>query len=157
MADAKKPQFTPLDCDEIARSIQLCNGVEYLLDEFQREILGKEPNQLHQLKYKNDLIKIADNLEELLHHLTYIAGEKKKEFYFDQLYAILKRLNSSPNTLIITAYYLDPDRKFKRFVNRHTFEFEIDEILKKIQFTKSFLQSLYTGRKAGLRSINRAC
>ena len=64
-------------------------------------------------------------------------------------------MSSTPNVLIITAYYLDPQREFKRFVNRNTFEFELNQIVKKIQFIKSVLQSLYNGKKAGLKLINK--
>lgn len=40
-----------LDCNDMVRLIQLCNGVEYLIDEFQREINCKEFNQLYELSY----------------------------------------------------------------------------------------------------------
>ena len=155
MAELKKPVYKPLDCDDMERSIQLCNGVEYLIDEFQREINYKEPNQLYKREYQSQLLKIADNLEELLHRLTYLANKNNKEFYFNNLYSILKSLSSTPNVLIITAYYLDPQREFKRFVNRNTFEFELNQIVKKIQFIKPVLQSLYNGKKAGLKLINK--
>ena len=81
---------------------------------------------------------------------------RNKEFYFNNLYAILKSLSCAPNVLIITAYYLDPKREFKRLVNRNTFEFELNQIVKKIQFIKPVLQSLYNGKKAGLRSISKS-
>mgnify|MGYP003396208250 FL=1 len=155
MAESKKPTYEPLDCDDMERSILLCNGVEYLIDEFQREINCKEPNQLYKLEYQSQLLKIADNLEELLHRLTYLADKHNKEFYFQYLFAILKSLSTAPNVLIITAYYLDPQREFKRLVNRNTFEFELNQIIKKIQFIKSVLQSLYNGKKAGLKLISK--
>ena len=155
MAESKKPTYEPLDCDDMERSILLCNGVEYLIDEFQREINCKEPNQLYKLEYQSQLLKIADNLEELLHRLTYLADKHNKEFYFQYLFAILKSISTAPNVLIITAYYLDPQREFKRLINRNTFEFELNQIIKKIQFIKPVLQSLHSGRKAGLKSINR--
>lgn len=156
MTVAKKPPaFKPLDCDDMERSIQLCNGVEYLIDEFQRGINGKEPRQLYESVFQLQLLKIADNLEELIHRLTYLAGKNNKEFYFAHLYSILKNLSYTPNVLIITAYYLDPKREFKRLINRNTFEFELDQIVKKIQFIKSVLQSLYNGRKTGIKMINR--
>lgn len=156
MVDLKKPAYKPLDCDDMERSIQLCNGVEYLIDDFQRDINCKEPNQLYKCEYQSKLLKIADNLEELLHRLTYLAYKNNKEFYFNKLYAILKNLSCAPNVLIITAYYLDPQREFKRFINRNAFEFELNQIVKKIQFIKPVLQSLYNGKKAGLRSISKS-
>ena len=156
MVDLKKPAYKPLDCYDMERSILLCNGVEYLIDEFQRGINGKEPRQLYESDYQLQLLKIADNLEELIHRLTYLAHKNNKEFYFNNLYAILKSLSCAPNVLIITAYYLDPQREFKRFVNRNTFEFELNQIVKKIQFIKPVLQSLYNGKKAGLRSISKS-
>lgn len=155
MAVAKQPVYKPLNCDDMERSIQLCNGVEYLIDEFQREINGKEPVQLYRSDYQLQLLKIADNLEELIHRLTYLADKNNKVFYFHHLYAILKSLSCTPNTLIITAYYLDPQREFKRLVNRNTFEFEVGEIVKKIRFIKSVLLSLYSGKKSGLRLISK--
>lgn len=152
----KIPAYKPLDCDDMERSIQLCNGIEYLIDEFQREINGKEPNQLYKHEYQSQLLKIADSLEELLHRLTYLAGKNNKAFYFNHLYAILKSLSSAPNPLIITAYHLDPKHEFKRLVNRNTFDFEVKQILNKIQFIKPVLQSLAEGRKSGIRSISHS-
>ncbi len=49
----KQPAYRPLDCDDMERSIQLCNGIEYLIDEFQRAINGKEPNQLYESELSN--------------------------------------------------------------------------------------------------------
>ena len=46
MGNIKTTAFKPLDCDEMERSIQLCNGIEYLIDEFQRQTNGKESSQL---------------------------------------------------------------------------------------------------------------
>lgn len=154
MSAVKQPAYKPLDCDDMQRSIQLCNGIEYLIDEFQREINGKDPNQLYKHEYQSQLLKIADNLEELIHRLTYLAGKNNKEFYFNHLYAILKSLSCAPNALIITAYYLDPKHDFKRLVNRNTFEFELSQIVNRIQFIKPVLQSLSVGQKAGIRSIS---
>lgn len=149
----KQPAYRPLDCDDMERSIQLCNGIEYLIDEFQRAINGKEPNQLYESSYQIQLLKIADNLEELIHRLTYLADKNNKKFYFQHLFSILKSLTATPNVLIITAYYLDPKKEYKRIVNRNTFNFEIEKIVKKIQFIKPVLQSLSVGRKSGVRSI----
>lgn len=154
MSAIKQPAYKPLDCDDMQRSIQLCNGIEYLIDEFQREINGKDPNQLYKHEYQSQLLKIVDNLEELIYRLTYLAGKNNKEFYFNHLYAILKSLSCAPNALIITAYYLDPKHDFKRLVNRNTFEFELGQIVKKIQFIKNVLGSLSIGRKSGVRNIN---
>ena len=150
----KHPAYKPLDCNDMVRSIQLCNGVEYLIDEFQREINCKEPNQLYESSYQMQLLKIADNLEELIYRLTYLANKNNKAFYFTHLYAILKSLSCTPNTLIITAYHLDPKREFKRLLNRNTFDFEVKQIVKKIQFIKPVLQSLSVGRKSGVRNIS---
>ena len=152
----KQPAYRPLDCDDMERSIQLCNGIEYLIDEFQRAINGKEPNQLYESSYQMQLLKIADNLEELIYRLTYLANKNNKAFYFTHLYAILKSLSCTPNTLIITAYYLDPKHEFKRLLNRNTFDFEVRQIVKKIQFIKPVLQSLAVGRKSGIRSISHS-
>lgn len=145
--------FKPLDCDDMERSIQLCNGIEYLIDEFQREIHGKEPVQLFNRNYKEHLLKVVSHLEELIYRLTYLTTKNNKEFYYENLYTILLSLNSCPNVLIITAHYLDPDQEFKRFLNRNTFEFELGQIVKKIRFIKSVLGSLSIGRKSGVRSI----
>lgn len=150
----KQPAYRPLDCDDMERSIQLCNGIEYLIDEFQRAINGKEPNQLYESSYQMQLLKIADNLEELIYRLTYLANKNNKAFYFTHLYAILKSLSCTPNTLIITAYHLDPKHEFKRLLNRNTFDFEVKQIVKKIQFIKPVLQSLSVGRKSGVRNIS---
>ena len=154
MQRPKVPAFKPLDCDDMERSIQLCNGIEYLIDEFQREINGKEPAQLFNIKYIDHLLKVASHLEELIHRLTYLTAKNNKEFYYGNIYAILINLNSCPNTLIITAHYMDPDREFKRLLNRNAFEFELSQIVKKIQFIKQVLSSLYVGRRSGVRSIN---
>ena len=150
----KQPAYRPLDCDDMERSIQLCNGIEYLIDEFQRAINGKEPNQLYESSYQMQLLKIADNLEELIYRLTYLANKNNKAFYFNCLYSILKSLSCTPNTLIITAYHLDPKHEFKRLLNRNTFDFEVKQIVKKIQFIKPVLQSLSVGRKSGVRNIS---
>ncbi|MQW91953.1 hypothetical protein GFH30_00940 [Acinetobacter wanghuae] len=155
MANTKVVAFRPLDCDDMERSIQLCNGIEYLIDEFLRQTNGKESRQLLNSEYQHHLLKIADHLEELIHRLTYLADKNNKEFYFSHLYSILKSLNCMPNTLIITAFYLDPTREFKRLVNRNTFNFEVGQIVKKIKFIKSVLQSLYVGRKSGIKLISK--
>lgn len=152
----KQPAYRPLDCDDMERSIQLCNGIEYLIDEFQRAINGKEPNQLYESSYQMQLLKIADNLEELIYRLTYLANKNNKAFYFTHLFAILKSLSCTPNTLIITAYHLDPKHEFKRLLNRNTFDFEVKQIVKKIQFIKPVLQSLSVGRKSGVRNISHS-
>ena len=152
----KQPAYRPLDCDDMERSIQLCNGIEYLIDEFQRAINGKEPNQLYESSYQMQLLKIADNLEELIYRLTYLANKNNKAFYFTHLYAILKGLSCAPNPLIITAYHLDPKHEFKRLLNRNTFDFEVKQIVKKIQFIKPVLQSLSVGRKSGVRNISHS-
>lgn len=152
----KKPivtAFKPLDCDDMERSIQLCNGIEYLIDDFLREIHGKEPNQLFKSEYQAHLLKIASHLEELIHRLTYLTNKNNKAFYFNCLYSILKSLSSASNPLIITAFHLDPKHEFKRLLNRNTFEFEVTQITKKIRFIKPVLQSLAVGRKSGVRSI----
>ena len=77
MGNIKTPAFKPLDCDEMERSIQLCNGIEYLIDEFQRETNGKESSQLFNSEYQAHLLKIASHLEELIHRLTYLAIQEK--------------------------------------------------------------------------------
>lgn len=154
MTKTKIPTYRPLDCDEMERSIQLCNGIEYLIDEFLRETNGKEANQLFEISYQTQLLKIADHLEELIHRLTYLADKNNKEFYFRNLFSILKNLSTLPNVLIITAYYLDPVRKFKRLTNRNALEFELNRIVKKIQFTRPVLQSLSVGKRAGVRMIS---
>lgn len=94
-------------------------------------------------------------MEELIHRLTYLTSKNNKEFYFNNLYTILKNLSCTPNVLIITAYYLDPKGEYKRLINRNTFTFELNQIVKKIQFIKPVLQSLYNGRKAGIRLMSR--
>lgn len=52
MGSITTPAFKPLDCDDMERSIQLCNGIEYLIDEFQRQTNGKEPSQLFDSEYQ---------------------------------------------------------------------------------------------------------
>ena len=148
--------FRPLDCDDMEKSIQLCNGIEYLIDDFLREINGKEPVQLFKSEYQANLIKIASHLEELIHLLTYLTNKNNKAFYFRHLFAILKSLSYAPNPLIITAYHLDPNHEFKRLLNRNTFDYEVRQIVKKIQFIKPVLQSLAVGRKSGIRSISHS-
>lgn len=152
---ANLPVYRPIDCDDMERSIQLCNGIEYLIDDFQRTINGKEPNQLYNSGYQSQLIKIADNLEELIHRLTYLADKNNKEYYFNHLYSMIKGISSTPNTFIITAYYLDPKQKFKRLVNRNTFDFELNQIIKKIQFIKPVLQKLSQGKRSGLKLMSK--
>ena len=87
----KQPAYRPLDCDDMERSIQLCNGIEYLIDDFLREIHGKEPNQLFKSEYQAHLLKIASHLEELIHRLTYLTNKNNKAFYFNcfRTYALL--------------------------------------------------------------------
>lgn len=155
MANNRLQNFKPLNCDDMERSIQLCNGIEYLIDEFQRGTNGKEPNQLYKIEYKQQLLKIANHLEELIHKLVYLVNKNNKEFYFRHLYAIIKSISCAPNVFIITAFYLDPEREFKRLVNRNTFNFEVEQILKKIQFIKPVLQSLYVGKKSGIKLISK--
>lgn len=156
MKNIKGLTYKPLDCDEMERSIQLCNGIEYLIDEFQRQTNGKESSQLFNSEYQAQLLKIASHLEELIHRLTYLANKNNKAFYFRHLFAILKSLSYAPNPLIITAYHLDPNHEFKRLLNRNTFDYEVRQIVKKIQFIKPVLQSLAVGRKSGIRSISHS-
>ena len=78
--------FKPLDCDDMERSIQLCNGIEYLIDEFQRQTNGKESSQLFNSEYQAQLLKIASHLEELIHRLTYLTNKNNMAFYFTHLY-----------------------------------------------------------------------
>ena len=155
MNKPKTRAYKPLDCDDMERSIQLCNGIEYLIDEFQREINGKEPGQLFKCNYKEHLLKVVSHLEELLHRLTYLTVKNNKAFYHNNLFSILEELNVSPNALIITAHYLDPDNEFRRLVNRNALDFELLKITKKIQFIKSVLQSLYVGKRAGIRLMSK--
>ena len=37
----KQPAYRPLDCDDMERSIQLCNGIEYLYTKEGQEIAAK--------------------------------------------------------------------------------------------------------------------
>ncbi len=39
----------------------------------------------------------------------------------------------------------------------NTFDFEVKQIVKKIQFIKPVLQSLSVGRKVGVRNISHSC
>lgn len=50
--EKKAPVYKPLNCDDMERSIQLCNGIEYLIDDFQRAIDGKEQRQLYEYTYQ---------------------------------------------------------------------------------------------------------
>ncbi|WP_171457796.1 hypothetical protein [Acinetobacter sp. ANC 4779] len=139
--------YKPLNCDDMDRAIQLCKGVEFLIDEFKRDINCKESGELFEVAYQAQLLQIADHLEELIYRLTYLAGKNYKHYFFCNLHGIIKSLSSAPNVLIITAYHLAPQRPFKRLLNKNTFDYELNLILKKVSFTRPVLQQLWKGRK----------
>ncbi|HGH3691119.1 TPA: hypothetical protein ACJK7O_003783, partial [Acinetobacter baumannii] len=70
---------------------------------------------------------------------------KPKDIYYSSLRTALAWINNISNVLIITGYYLDPENKYKRLLNKHSFGFEINLILKKVDSVKQILERISKG------------
>lgn len=148
----KKKLSDPLVSKEIERIKELCILVHRKIKEFQTAIFYLDSNQLFQDNFVIDLLAIANDLDELNSLLMQITHPK--DIYYKSLRSALVALNSTPNVLIITAHYLKPENKHKRFLNKNTFNFEINSILKKIDFVNQILSRVADGDNTN-RGISR--
>ena len=148
-----KPKLdTPLVGIQIDRAKELCDQIPNSIQDFQNEIFYLDSNQLFKDGHVNQLLEIANHLDELNHLLSGLI--KPKDIYYSSLRTALAAINSTPNALIITAHYLNPLFKFKRILNRNTFGMELSLIVKKVEFTKQILDRVSSGRVSS-RSIPR--
>ena len=148
-----KPKLdTPLVGIQIDRAKELCDQIPNSIQDFQNEIFYLDSNQLFKDGHVNQLLEIANHLDELNHLLTGLI--KPKDIYYSSLRTALAAINSTPNALIITAHYINPLFKFNRILNRNTFGMELSLIVKKVEFTKQILDRVSSGRVSS-RSIPR--
>ena len=70
---------------------------------------------------------------------------KPKDIYYSPLRTALAALNGTSNVLIITAYYLKPENKYKRLLNQHSFSFELNQIFRKVDFVRRVLERVTKG------------
>ncbi|MDG3555302.1 hypothetical protein P7L54_04975 [Acinetobacter bereziniae] len=140
---SKKKIFEPLCCSQIDRASTLCTDVTEYLKKFRADILYLESNQLFQGCFQNRLLQVANHLDELSHLLIGLISPKN--IYYSSLRTALAAINNTPNVLIITAYYLNPDYKYKRLLNKHCFQMELNQILNKVNFVEKILERLALG------------
>ncbi|ATI39657.1 hypothetical protein [Acinetobacter baumannii] len=144
----KKKFFEPITGTSINRAIDLCNSIPEKLKKFQEDIRYLDSNQLFQKQFIHQLLVIVNDLEELNQLLLIMV--KPKDIYYSSLRTALAWINNISNVLIITGYYLDPENKYKRLLNKHSFGFEINLILKKVDSVKQILERISKGD-----SVNR--
>ncbi|MEB6679321.1 hypothetical protein [Acinetobacter lwoffii] len=140
---SKKKFFEPITGTNIDRAIGLCIGIPKDLKKFQDDIHYLDSNQLFQEQFVHQLLLITGDIEEL-HHLL-IGMVDPKDIYYSSLRTALAGINNAANSLIITAYYLNPAHRYKRLLNQHSFTFEITLILKKVNFVKEILERVNKG------------
>ncbi|MCO4247439.1 hypothetical protein NG707_08290 [Acinetobacter baumannii] len=139
----KKKFFEPITGTSINRAIDLCKSIPEKLEKFQEDIRYLDSNQLFQKQFIHQLLVIVNELEELNQLLLIMA--KPKDIYFSSLKTALAWISNISNALIITEYYLNPKNKYKRLLNKHTFGFEINLILKKVDSVKQILERISKG------------
>ncbi|MFW2735850.1 hypothetical protein, partial [Acinetobacter baumannii] len=100
------------------RAIDLCKSIPEKLEKFQEDIRYLDSNQLFQKQFIHQLLVIVNELEELNQLLLIMA--KPKDIYFSSLKTALAWISNISNALIITEYYLNPENKYKRLLNKHT-------------------------------------
>lgn len=149
---SKKNFFEPITGIEINRAIDLSKSIPEKLYNFQEDIRYLDSNQLFQKQFTRQLLAITNDLEELNHLLLVMA--KPKDIYYSSLRTALAAVSNISNALIITAYYLDSENKYKRLLNKNTFSFEVNLILKKLDFVKQILERLSKGNSSN-RGIER--
>ncbi|WP_336148034.1 hypothetical protein [Acinetobacter soli] len=149
---SKKKLFEPVTGIEINRAIDLSESIPGKLNNFQEDIRYLDSNQLFQKKFTHQLLAIINDLEELNHLILTMV--KPKDIYYSSLRTALAAFSNISNALIITAYYLDSENKYKRLLNKHTFSFELNLILKKLDFVKQILERVSKGDSSN-RGIER--
>lgn len=140
---SKKKFFEPITGTSINRAIDLCKSIPEKLKKFQEDIRYLDSNQLFQKQFTHQLLAITNDLEELNHLLLVMV--KPKDIYYSSLRTALAAISNISNTLIITAYYLNSENKYKRLLNKNTFAFEVNLILKKVDFVKQILERVSKG------------
>ncbi|MNH70522.1 hypothetical protein D3C81_295160 [compost metagenome] len=149
---SKKKFFEPITGIDINRAIDLSKSIPEKLNNFQEDIRYLDSNQLFQKQFTHQLLAITNGLEELNHLLLVMV--KPKDIYYSSLRTALAAVSNISNALIITAYYLDSENKYKRLLNKNTFSFEVNLILKKLDFVKQILERLSKGNSSN-RGIQR--
>ncbi|MND31846.1 hypothetical protein D3C80_224070 [compost metagenome] len=149
---SKKKFFEPITGIDINRAIDLSKSIPEKLNNFQEDIRYLDSNQLFQKQFTHQLLAITNGLEELNHLLLVMV--KPKDIYYSSLRTALAAVSNISNALIITAYYLDSENKYKRLLNKNTFSFELNLILKKLDFVKQILERLSKGNSSN-RGIQR--
>ncbi|HGX3400675.1 MULTISPECIES: hypothetical protein [Acinetobacter] len=149
---SKKKFFEPIMGIEINRAIDLSKSIPEKLNNFQEDIRYLDSNQLFHKQFTHQLLAIINNLEELNHLLLVMT--KPKDIYYSLLRTALAAVSNISNSLIITAYYLDSENKYKRLLNKNTFSFELNLILKKLDFVKQILERVSKGNSSN-RGIQR--
>lgn len=147
-----KKFFEPITGIEINRAVDLSKNIPEKLNNFQEDIRYLDSNQLFQKQFTRQLLAITNDLEELNHLLLVMA--KPKDIYYSSLRTALAAVSNISNALIITVYYLDSENKYKRLLNKNTFSFEVNLILKKLDFVKQILERLSKGNSSN-RGIER--
>lgn len=140
---SKKKIVEPLCCSQIVHASTLCANVTENLEKFRADIFYLDSNQLFQECFQDCLLLVANHLDELSHLLIGIISPKN--VYYTSLRTALAAINNTPNALIITAYYLNPNYKYKRLLNKHCFQMEVNQILKKVNFVEKILERLAMG------------
>ncbi|QOJ59881.1 MULTISPECIES: hypothetical protein [Acinetobacter calcoaceticus/baumannii complex] len=140
---SKKKFFEPITGTSINRAIDLCKSIPEKLKKIQEDIRYLDSNQLFQKQFIHQLLVIVNDLEELNQLLLVMA--KPKDIYYSSLRTALAWINNISNALIITGYYLNPENKYKRLLNKHSFGFEINLILKKVGSVKQILERISKG------------
>lgn len=149
---SKTKFFEPIKGVHINQAIDLSKSIPEKLNNFQDDIRYLDSNQLFQKKFTHQLLAITNDLEELNHLLLVMVNPK--DIYYSSLRTALAGISNISNALIITAYYLDSENKYKRLLNKHTFSFEVNLILKKLDFVKQILDRVSKGDSSN-RGIER--
>ncbi|MCJ8162332.1 MULTISPECIES: hypothetical protein [Acinetobacter] len=142
----------PVVGSQIDRARELCSTIQMTIKDFQTEIYYLDSNQLFKEDFVNQLLAIANYLDELNHLILNLI--KPKDIYYESLRSALAAINSTSNIFIVTAHYLNPQFEYKRLLNRNTFSLELSLVVKKIDFIRKILERTSAGRPSS-RNIPR--
>lgn len=140
----KKTLDESLNVEGVKQAESLCITTLELINHFREDIYYKDSNQLFEQKYVELLLEIAMKIDQLNFNILKLM--KPRNHDYGSLRTALAAINSAPNSLIITAHYLNPNQLYKRLLNKNTFCIELNRVIKCIDFVRQILKRLASGR-----------
>ncbi|WP_335961703.1 hypothetical protein [Acinetobacter haemolyticus] len=132
----------PITGLDMERAQELCRLVIQGINQFQTDIYYLDSNQLFKTCFVDKLKSIAKKLDELIYILLGLV--KPNSIYYADMKKSVRLLNTTPNVLIITAYYMSPENKYKRLLHKYYFDQELEGIKTKINLVRANLEKMST-------------